>query len=176
MTMAFPKRVSTRLQPKYVTLVYCFILMSLHWMFRGFKFLILCLLPNKIDFVLSSPKWILNLSTNQSQSILKLLFSAVSISVIFLSWNIKQVPSIYNNTSQSTACGISIIYNKKSIGPKMHFWETQHRRFPGSEKLVSRFRPFYCFSRESYKPNFFNTIWWFTVSKNVCKSIKIISV
>ena len=28
------------MQPKYVTLEYCFTLRSLYWMFRGFKFLI----------------------------------------------------------------------------------------------------------------------------------------
>ena len=85
MTKDSPERVSSKMQPKYVTLEYCFILMSLYWMFSGFNFLILCLLPNKIDFVLSSPKLIFNsLSTNQSQSILKFLFSGISISVISL--------------------------------------------------------------------------------------------
>ena len=44
------------MQPRYVTLENRFILMSFCWMFSGFDFLILCLLPNKIDFVLSSPK------------------------------------------------------------------------------------------------------------------------
>ena len=83
MAMDSPETVSSKLQPKYVTFEYCFILMSLYWMFSGFDLLILCLLPNKIDFVLSSPKWILNLlSTNQSQSILKFLLSDDTISVI----------------------------------------------------------------------------------------------
>ena len=50
MTMDSPASVSSRMQPKYVTLEYCFILMSLYWMFSGFDFLILCLLPNKSDF------------------------------------------------------------------------------------------------------------------------------
>ena len=54
--MDLAERFSSRMQPKYVTLEYCFILMSLYWMFSGFKVIILCLLPNKIDFVLSSPK------------------------------------------------------------------------------------------------------------------------
>ena len=134
--MDSPERVSSKMQLKYVTLEYCVILMSLYWMFSCFDFLILCLLPNKIDFVLSSPKWILNLlSTNQSQSILKFLFSADSISVISLCWNIKQVSSAYSNSSQSTAYGISFIYKRKRNGPKMDSGGTSHRRFPGSEKV-----------------------------------------
>ena len=56
MTMDSPESVSSKMQPKYVTLEYCFILMSLYWMFSGFDSLILCLLPNKIDFVLASSK------------------------------------------------------------------------------------------------------------------------
>ena len=53
-------------------------------MFSGFDFLVLtsvltlCLLPNKIDFALSSPKLILNLLST------KFLFSVDSISVISL--------------------------------------------------------------------------------------------
>ena len=42
------------MQPKYETLEYCFISMSLYWMFNGFEFLILCLLQ-QIDLVLSTP-------------------------------------------------------------------------------------------------------------------------
>ena len=61
-------RVFSRMQPKYMTLEYFFVLMSLYWMFSAFEFLILCLLPNKIDFLLSSPKRVLNLlSTKQSK-------------------------------------------------------------------------------------------------------------
>ena len=45
-----PEAVSSEMQPKYVNLEYCFILKSLYWMFSGFDFLILCLLPNKMDF------------------------------------------------------------------------------------------------------------------------------
>ena len=50
--MDSPERFSSKMEPKYITtLEYCFILMSLCWMFSGFDFLILCLMPNKIDFV-----------------------------------------------------------------------------------------------------------------------------
>ena len=55
-TMDSPERVSSRMEPKYVTSEYCLIFMSLCWMFSSFEFLILCLLSNKTDYVLSSPK------------------------------------------------------------------------------------------------------------------------
>ena len=134
MALDFRERISSKMQIKCVILEYCFILMSLFWMFSGFDILILCLLPNKIDFVLSSPRWILlyYLPTNQSQSILKFLFIADSVSVIsFLCWNIKQMSSAYtySNSSQSIACGISFIYKRKRIGPKMDPWGTPHMSF-----------------------------------------------
>ena len=63
--MDYLEKVSSRVQPKYVTLEWCFILMQLYWMISGFEFLILSLLPDKFNFLLSSPKWIRNLlSTN----------------------------------------------------------------------------------------------------------------
>ena len=39
MVMDSSEKVLSRMQPKYVTLEYCFILMSLYWMFTGFEFL-----------------------------------------------------------------------------------------------------------------------------------------
>ena len=60
--------VSSSTHPRYVTSEYCFIFMSLHLIFNWRIFFALRLLAKRIDFVLSSPKWILNLlSTNQSQ-------------------------------------------------------------------------------------------------------------
>ena len=56
MVMDSTESVSSKMQPKYMTLEYCFILMSLYWMFSDFEFIILCVMPNKIDLVLSSPK------------------------------------------------------------------------------------------------------------------------
>ena len=130
---------SSRTQPKYKTLEYYHILMTLYWLFSGVEFLILCSLPNKIDFVLSSPKWILNLlSTSQSQSIPKFLFSATSISIISYSWNIKQVSSAYGNSSQLTVSGISFICCRKRSSSKMNPWGIQDRSFPGSEKVFFR--------------------------------------
>ena len=58
-------------------------------------------------------------SINHSQNMLKFLFSAVSVSVIYLCWNIKQVPSAYSSSLQSPACGISFKYNSKKSGHKM---------------------------------------------------------
>ena len=54
-------------------------------MFKGIAFLILRLLLKRIDLVLSSLKWILNLlSTNQSHIKLKFLLSWISISLMSL--------------------------------------------------------------------------------------------
>ena len=76
-------------------------------MFRGLAFLTLRLLLKKIDFVLSSPKWMLSLlSTNQSHIKLKFLLSWISISLISLCLNIKQVSSAYKSSSHLTACGV----------------------------------------------------------------------
>ena len=83
MAMDSLAKVFSRMQPKYMTLECFFVLTSLYWASSAFEFLISCLLPNKIDFVLSSPKCILNLlSTNQSQSMVKFLFNTVLISGI----------------------------------------------------------------------------------------------
>ena len=61
-------------------------------MFKALGFRSLCLVPNKIDFVLSWPKCTLNLlSTNQSHKLEKSLSSCFSISVTFLCWKTMQV-------------------------------------------------------------------------------------
>ena len=51
--MDSPERTSSKMRPKYVTLKYCFFNVN---NVNGFEFLILYLLQNRIDFVLSSPK------------------------------------------------------------------------------------------------------------------------
>ena len=54
-------------------------------MCKALAFRCLCLVPNKIDFVLSWPKCTLNLlPTNQSQKVEKSLSGCFSISVSFL--------------------------------------------------------------------------------------------
>ena len=53
-------------------------------MFKDLAFQSLCLLPSNIDFVLSYPKLILNLLTNQSHKLEKSLISCFSISITLL--------------------------------------------------------------------------------------------
>ena len=60
---------------------------------------------------------------NQSQSILKFLFSAVSISVIPLCWNIKQVSSAYTNSSQSKLVAYYLYIKEKEVVLKWIFQE-----------------------------------------------------
>ena len=61
--------------------------------------------PITMDFVLSTPKYILNLlSTNQSHSVLKYLFSLFSISFISFPSYARQESSAYNSRSHVTAC------------------------------------------------------------------------
>ena len=63
-------------------------------MFKALAFRSLCLVPNKIDLVLSWSKCALNLlSTNQSHKLEKSLSSCFSIPVTFLCWKTMQVSS-----------------------------------------------------------------------------------
>ena len=81
--------------------------MSLYFIFEGSAFLTLFLLANKIHFVLSSPKCILNLlSTNQSHKLEKFVFNTLEISFISLCWYIMQESSAYKSKSQDIAYGI----------------------------------------------------------------------
>ena len=66
---------------------------------------------------------------------IEIFIYSVSILVISLFWNIKQVSLAYSNSSQSAACGISFIYKRNGSGPKMDPWGTLYRRFLGSEKV-----------------------------------------
>ena len=73
-----------------------------------------------MDFVLYSPKYTLSLlSTNQSTKVENSLLRCSSIVFVFLCWETRQVSSVYNKSSLSTACGISLIKIKKSSGPKI---------------------------------------------------------
>ena len=63
-------------------------------MFKALAFRSLCLVLNKIDFVLSWPKCTLNLlSTIQSHKLEKSFSSCFSISVTFSCWKTMQVSS-----------------------------------------------------------------------------------
>ena len=78
-----PEKVLSKAQPRYVTCKCCFILI-----FYSFPaFLILCLLAKRTNLVLSSPRCMINLlSTNQSQTFSKSLFSCFSVSLTSLCW------------------------------------------------------------------------------------------
>ena len=108
------------IHPKYVTLLCCLILISPYLMSRSVWFFRCHFVPNRIDFVLSSPKWMLSLlSMNYSQRELKSLFSCSSIVLVSFAVYIRQVSSAYNNSSELTACGISFTYKRKSNGPRI---------------------------------------------------------
>ena len=63
-------------------------------MFKALAFQSLCLVPNKIDFVLSWLKCTLNLlSTNWSHKLEKSFSSCFSVSVTFSCWKTMQVSS-----------------------------------------------------------------------------------
>ena len=80
-----------------------------------------------MDFALSLPKCTLSLlSKNQSTKVEKSLFQCCSIVFIFLCWKTRLVSSTYNKSSLSTAYGMSLIYFKKSSGPKIESCGTPH--------------------------------------------------
>ena len=73
-----------------------------------------------MDFILSSPKYRLSvLSTNQSTKVENSLLRCSSIVFIVLCWETRQGSLVYNKSSLSTACGISLIKIKKSSRPKI---------------------------------------------------------
>ena len=98
----FIDKVSSKTQPRYVTGESCFIFIFLY-----FTFSVLArvrLLAKIIDFVLSSPKCMVNLlSTNQSQTFLKSLFSCFSISSVSLCWYMRHESSTCKNRFDFTA-------------------------------------------------------------------------
>ena len=107
-------------------------------MFSVPTFLNLRLVPNRMDLVLSSPKWILSLlSRNHSHRSLKSLFKCVSIWVTCLCWETMQESSAYSKRSDDTACFISLTYIRKSKGPRIDPWSTPHKIFKMFEYLFS---------------------------------------
>ena len=88
------QRLWSKIDQRCFTFAYCLIFVKLDTMFKVLAFWSLCLVPNKIDFVLSWPKCILNiLSTDQSHKLKKSLGSCFSMPVPFLCWKTMQVPS-----------------------------------------------------------------------------------
>ena len=72
------------------------------WYFLNLRFV-----PNRMDLVLSSPKWILKLlSRNHSHRLLKSLFKYVSILVTCVHWKTRQESPAYGNRSVDTVCFI----------------------------------------------------------------------
>ena len=71
-----PDIVSSSKQPKYDTLEYCFISISLYIILSFPAFFNLCFEPKNMDFVLSSPRWMLNLlSMYHSHKLVKFLIN-----------------------------------------------------------------------------------------------------
>ena len=86
------ERLSFKIHPRYFTFRCCLISLPLYTIFKDLALPSLCLVPYKIDFVLSCLKCILNLlSTNQSHKLEKPLIGCFSVSVTLLCWNTIQV-------------------------------------------------------------------------------------
>ena len=64
-----PEKFSFKTHPRYYTFVYCSISALLYTMFKALAFLSLSLVPNKINFVLSWPKCLLNLSSTKQSKV-----------------------------------------------------------------------------------------------------------
>ena len=58
--MDSPERVLSKMEPKYVTLEYCFILMPLYWMFSGLDFLILSVYSYHVTYAFQSESTLYN--------------------------------------------------------------------------------------------------------------------
>ena len=141
-----------------------------------------------MDFVLSSPKCTLSLlSTNQSTKVEKSLFQCSSIVFIFLCWKTRLVSLAYNKSSLSTAYGMSLMYFKKSSGPKIEPCGTPHITDALSEFAFSMLIINFLFERydvhhlifSSVKPRkgiFLIKMLWSIISNTFCKSIRAIPV
>ena len=102
--IASPDRFLWSSQPMYVTFEYCLILMLPYFISNVPIFFFLFLVEKRIDLVLFSPKWMLNLfSRNQSNMLQKFLVSSLFIWSRSLCWYRKHVWSAYRNRSQSTS-------------------------------------------------------------------------
>ena len=130
-----PDIVSSSKQPKYVE--YCFISIPLCIIWNFPAFFNLSFEPRSMHFVLSSPKWILNLlSTNHSHKLAKTLFNWCSIVWTSICWNIRRESSAYKNKSEWTARGISLIYSQNRSGPKIDPWGTPQEILHKSENWL----------------------------------------
>ena len=95
-----PEKDSSNIQPRKVTSEYRLIFNDPYFLhlFEGVK---------RMEFVLSSPKWMLNLlCLNQLQMFEKFLFSCCSIILMSLYWKIRPVSSALSRRSQFIVCTI----------------------------------------------------------------------
>ena len=104
-----PERFWSKMHPRYLLLhIAWFLCHYTQCKFKAVAFRSLCLLPNKIDFVFSWPKCVLNLlSAFGSHKREKSLSRWFSISVTFLCWKTIQVSSAESSESLITAWGKS---------------------------------------------------------------------
>ena len=140
-----------------MTSEYCLIFNEPYEIFSLWSFLHLFKGAKRMDFVLSSRKWILNLlSTNQSQMFEKCLLSC-SIILMSLCWEIRPVSWAYSRRSQFTACTI-FTQSKNKNGSKMDTLGTPQI----IRALLEKF--FYVYTKHSWRQTTFKpfckTIWW----------------
>ena len=130
-----PLMLAPRLQPRYSTIRYCFILLVSYVMLRSGKSLSLL---KKMHFVLSSTKWIDTLlSTNQSHTFVNSLFKTFSITVTSLCWQKIIVSSACRYVWVfDKACEISCIYSKKNNSPNIDPWRTPQFMVAASKKTL----------------------------------------
>ena len=133
----FPDIVSSSKQPRYVTLEYCFISILLYIILSFPVFFNLSFKLKSMRFVLSSPRWLVNLlSTNYSHKLAKSLFNWCTIVWTSLCWNVRLESSAYKGKSEWTAWGISLTYSKNRRGSKIDPWETPQEILDKSKKWL----------------------------------------
>ena len=124
---------------RYFTLGSCLICISPYFMWCFLIFFFLSLEVKRIDFVLSSPKWILSLlSTNQSHILEKSKFNYFSISLISLRWQTKHESLACRKRWHLTDCDMSFAYIKNESGPKIEPWHTPQDTDAGWANLFSK--------------------------------------
>ena len=138
---------------------------------------------NQAEWILFSPNWMLSLlSRNYSHRLLKSLFNCFSISVTRLCWKIRQESSAYSNSSEDTACFISLTYIRKSKEPRIDPWGTPHEISEMLEYLFSvltknarsvkyEWNQFTVSSQKPIAFNFSKSILWSIVSNAFWRSI-----
>ena len=176
------------MHPRYVAYEGCFIFICLYLIFSRQAFFDLRLLANRIDLVLSSPKYILSLlSTNKPHIFSKSLLSRFSVSSTSLCWYKMHESSAYKSTVDLTACGLSFIKIKKKMGHKIDPCGTTQEFCSKSESLLSVFARKIRSERQNLSHcivqikniidlSFFSKVLWSIVSKTFWRLTEIILV